>query len=109
MATKAVIVAGIFVGALTELLAYSGSVSAASWLPANGSPCDAVCKTPVVSGTLSHPDARYNGNRYFVCRANIDRQGMRAGYNLRPDWAASCWVAHGGKEKRGRPYDCLCD
>jgi hypothetical protein len=110
MTTPVLVTAGIAVGMLTGLLAYSGAADAASrWVAADGKSCDAVCATAVQSGTLSHPDARYNGNHYFVCRASVGGQGKRAGYNLRPDWASACWVAHGGQEKRGRPYDCLCD
>jgi hypothetical protein len=103
---KVLMIVGL--AALTELLACSGSATAANWLPAGGKTCDEICKNPVVSGTLSHPDARYNGNSYFVCRADVGG-GKRAGYNLRPDWARACFVAFGGKETRGRSYDCLCE
>ena len=109
MTRKVLMIVVIAVGALTQLPAWSGSANAAArWVAAGGKSCGEVCSTAVVSGKLSHPDARYNGNEYFVCRADVGG-GRRAGYNLRPEWSKACWVAYGGKEKAGRPYDCLCD
>jgi hypothetical protein len=80
--------------------------------PRGGRPCDEVCPTPrsqpVVSGTYRSPDARLDGQRFFVCRANVNREGLRAGYNLKPNWSRHCWVGHGGQEKSIANYQCLC-
>jgi len=75
-------------------------------------PCDEVCPVPrsrpVVSGTYVSTDARLNGQSFFVCRANANREGLRAGYNLKPNWSKHCWVGYGGRERFEQNYQCLC-
>ncbi len=34
--------------------------------------------------------------------------GNRPGYNLKPNWANACWIAHDGQEKPVSDYSCLC-
>jgi hypothetical protein len=95
--------------ALAITLLSSGYAVAASWQSANGRPCDKVCSSAVSSGTYKNPDARLNGQTFFVCRGNAGGEGSRAGYNLRPNWAAACWVGHGGSEVAVNSYSCLCN
>ena len=79
---------------------------AESWVPGHNSSCVVVCKAaktqPVESGKFT------NQNPYTVCRGNAGGEGKRPGYNLEPDWANRCFVAHGGKEVSVSTYDCLC-
>jgi hypothetical protein len=49
-----------------------------------------------------------NGQQFYVCRSNVSGQGARAGYNLKPNWANSCYVGFGGQEHAARAYSCLC-
>jgi hypothetical protein len=96
----------VIVVIITTLLA-AAPAQAAHWLPSDGQSCATVCTragmAPVVSG-------RYrNGNVFSICRADVGGEGARPGYNLQPDWAHACFVAHGGRE-RGMPhYECFCD
>jgi hypothetical protein len=100
------LVAGSVVGAVS-----SGSALTVEWRDADGVPCDVVCGASyfaVSSGRSVHPDARLHGRTFYVCRANAGEQGLRPGYNLRPNWAAACWVGHDGKEKWYSDFACLC-
>jgi hypothetical protein len=96
----------VFVASLALLYASPGY--AASWVSGSGRSCDNVCGSPVVSGTYVSADARMNGQKFFVCRANVG-DGSRAGYNLRPNWSRTCTVGHGGAEKSLGSYSCLCN
>jgi hypothetical protein len=82
------------------------------WADGNRRPCDEVCPAPrsraVVSGTYRSTDARLNGQQFFACRANAAREGLRAGYNLKPNWSKHCWVGYGGQERPEPNYQCLC-
>jgi hypothetical protein len=78
-----------------------------TWQTAEGRPCEDVCTTAVWSGTYSSPDARLNGQKFYVCRVDAG-DGVRVGYNLKPNWSRHCWVGHGGQEKSLRRYECLC-
>lgn len=75
------------------------------WVVGNTS-CAAVCgsvnSSPVQSGVYK------NGNPFYVCRANAQGEGMRAGYNLQPSWSEKCTVGWGGKELPIAQYECLC-
>jgi hypothetical protein len=77
------------------------------WLPGDGRSCVRVCSeagaVPVRSG------AYRNGNAFTVCRADVNGEGRRPGYNLQPDWSRACFVAYGGKELPVRRYDCMCE
>lgn len=97
-----------FVIATSIVLLCATPSHAARWVSGSGRSCDNVCGSPVVSGTYSSPDARMNGQRFFVCRANVG-DGSRAGYNLRPNWSTTCTVGHGGAEKSIGSYSCLCN
>jgi len=76
------------------------------WVPAAGKTCLQACvgagTTPLVSGIYT------NGNPFYVCRGNADNAGLRAGFNLLPDWGAACWVASNYLQQGITPYDCLC-
>ncbi len=93
-------------------LFYSDAAFAYFWTDGNGRPCDEVCPAPrsrpVVSGTYRSTDARLHGQEFFVCRANASREGLRAGYNLKPNWSRHCWVGRGGQERAEPRYQCLC-
>ena len=96
----------VAVAALFGLASIGLTPAEAGWVRGNGKSCASVCAA-VSSGTYRHPDARLNGQRFFVCRADAG-DGLRAGYNLKPNWSSDCWVGHGGQEKAIGKYDCLC-
>ena len=76
-----------------------------NWVAGNRS-CATVCEsansTPMQSGIYK------NGNPFYICRANPQGEGKRAGYNLQPDWSTNCTVGWGGKELPVSSYECLC-
>ncbi|KAF0184251.1 MAG: hypothetical protein FD163_1825 [Hyphomonadaceae bacterium] len=82
------------------------TASGQSWVNGQGQSCDNVCRaagsSPVVSGTY------INGQTFFVCAANQNGEGFRAGYNLRPEWSNACWVGWGGREVGASSYSCMC-
>jgi hypothetical protein len=94
----------IFLGLL---LATSVSVvQATEWIKGSGKSCAQVCLNndmkPFKSGTY------VNGNDFYVCAANAEGEGFRAGYNLAPSWSTTCTVGWGGKEISYPNYNCLC-
>jgi hypothetical protein len=95
----------VLLGTLVAIVAGTNAASA-DWVAARGKACADVCAGQT-SGTYRHPDARLNGQRFYICRADAG-DGLRPGYNMKPNWSSSCWVAHGGQEKAINPYQCLC-
>jgi hypothetical protein len=83
------------------------SAFALSWEHSGGQSCNIACrdlgKLPVSSGNYSR-----NGNPFYVCSANAEREGFRAGYNLIPVSTNTCTVGWGGHEKSYQNYMCLC-
>jgi hypothetical protein len=77
------------------------------WIPGDGRPCVRVCSeagaVPIRSGAFR------NGNAFTVCRADVNGEGRRPGYNLQPDWSHACFVAYGGRETPVPRYECLCE
>lgn len=84
----------------------SSSAFAMTWVDGGGKSCFDACqakgKLAIASGTYQ------NGQHMFICAANANGEGERAGYNLKPNWANACWVGHGGQEKAVKPYKCMC-
>ena len=79
----------------------------AYWKAANGQYCEDVCRA---IGSFAISSGRYkNGNPFNICRTNAEGEGLRPGYNTKPNWATGCWVGWGGKEMSFPTYDCLCD
>jgi hypothetical protein len=76
------------------------------WIPGDGRSCVRVCSetgaAPVRSGVYR------NGNAFTICRAEVNGEGRRPGYNLRPAWSRACSVAYGGRELPVRRYECMC-
>ncbi len=90
------------------MIASSSLSQAAFWAPANGAgSCENVCRnnnsTAIASGTYK------NGQKFYVCSANARNEGVRAGYNLKPNWANACVVGWGGKEIFVKNYSCGCN
>ena len=82
--------------------------SAVEWLKGNGQCCDNVCRAGGGKALISgfHNNSR---NAFFVCSADVRGEGARPGFNLKPNWANGCWVAHGGQEMRMPNYTCACE
>ena len=77
------------------------------WIAGNKRLCQSVCiqaKSVAVTSGVHKP----TGRPFYVCRAEIENEGKRPGYNLDPYWADRCVSGHGGKERFLRSYDCLC-
>jgi hypothetical protein len=92
------------------IIALTATAHALEWVPGNGSSCAASCVqkglSPVVSGMFT----RNNANTpIYVCRVDSHSEGMRAGYNLEPSWAATCTVEWGHEDDKNPTYDCLCN
>jgi hypothetical protein len=86
----------------------ANDASAIQWRDANGKSCEQVCATPLSTDKYRSPDARENGQSFYVCRAE-GGNGWRPGFNLLPNWAKHCWIPIGGKELSKRPYQCACE
>ncbi|MGQ3355045.1 MAG: hypothetical protein ACT6XY_22665 [Phreatobacter sp.] len=87
------------------------SVAATSWVPGNGRPCDQVCqgagRKPVQTGVYLP-----NRQMFNICAANTAGEGLRPGFNLRPNWSNVCVTAWGpgtGQARSERQYECLCE
>jgi hypothetical protein len=101
----------VFICAVLFLIGASVSADAhrslrLQWVDARGQRCDIVCeqinKRPVISGTYT------NGEDLFICSANVNGEGSRAGYNLARISDDACTVGYGGGEHSISPYSCLC-
>lgn len=86
--------------------------AAETWQPGQNSSCDVVCRSHNNSAAMISGDFVSNGapsgKKYTICRANVEGQGTRPGYNLEPSWANSCFVPFGGQEKPVSSYECMC-
>jgi hypothetical protein len=88
------------------LLAATTPASAERWVHGHHSSCVSVCEAKDMEAVES---GRYTNHQPFtICRADAAGEGRRPGYNLEPDWADKCFVAHGGREIGIPRYDCLC-
>ena len=77
----------------------------------NGSSCAVSC---VQKGLIPVGEWYFTRNRnstmpFYVCRVDSHSEGMRAGYNLEPSWAATCTVEWGHEDDKNPTYDCLCN
>jgi len=86
-------------------------IAAARWVAADGNSCDVVCKaagsTAVSPG--NHTGTDFKVKPVYVCRANANGEGNRAGYNLQPYWSNVCTIGWNGRESPDANYDCLCN
>jgi hypothetical protein len=93
------------------VLIAAAPAQAESWPPGQNSSCDLVCRannsTAISSGDFITNGAP-SGKRYMICRANVQGQGTRPGYNLEPHWANACFVPFGGQETAVAEYQCMC-
>ena len=71
-----------------------------------GKSCPQICNEkglyPVAAGIYK------NGNKFYICAANVKGEGFRPGYNLSPTWSTKCTVGWGGDEVSAWSYYCLC-
>ena len=84
-------------------------IAAARWVAADGNSCDVVCKAAGSRAitTLGHYTGT-GGQPYYVCRANANNEGNRAGFNLQPYWSNVCTIGWDGREFPDPNYECLC-
>jgi hypothetical protein len=93
--------------AMTTLLVWIDVAFALEWVDGNRQSCDIACagagQLPAITGQYTG-----NGHPFYICVANAQGEGNRAGYNLRDDWDEDCVVGYGGRERRIKHYQCLC-
>jgi hypothetical protein len=93
--------------AMATLLVWADVALALEWVDGNGQSCDIACagagQLPVITGQYTG-----NGHPFYLCAANAQFEGYRAGYNLREDWDEDCVVGYGTRERKVNPYRCLC-
>lgn len=98
--------------ALTIILVTAGLTGTAMsepWRGAAGQYCDQVC-TDYGRAVTTGPWKGNNRQSFYVCRANVNGEGRRPGYNLDGAYGRTkCVVPHGGKEVAVDTYDCLCN
>lgn len=85
--------------------------TAETWQPGQNSSCDVVCRSHNSSAMISGDfitNGASSGKKFTICKANVENQGTRPGYNLEPSWANSCFVPFGGKETPVSNYECMC-
>ncbi len=83
-----------------------------TWVPGNGQSCDRVCAgmgmRPLSSGVFT-PNGKASNNQFYVCAADFNGDGYRAGFNLKPKWSTTCMVAWGPDAVRADDYQCGCE
>lgn len=82
------------------------AASAQVWVDGGGRSCDAACSAAGMASIASGASAR--GQLFYMCAGDVQGEGYRGGFNLRPQWADSCVVGAGGREVRTSSYSCLC-
>ena len=88
----------------------SAMASGVEWILATRTSCIRVCENPSVPGRRALTSGQYTGagrGFFTVCSANAHNEGWRSGFNLEPNWADHCYVAHRVEEKY-ETYYCAC-
>jgi hypothetical protein len=85
------------------------AMSDPGWHGATSKGCDRIC----IDFGRTVDAGNWKGNSrhiFFVCRADVNNEGKRPGYNMDAAYGLDkCVVPHGGKEVAVTTFECLCN
>jgi hypothetical protein len=77
-----------------------------TWVRGDGELCSRVCSNEELHAPLVGTSRRAS---VYVCRANAEGQGNRAGYNMAYDrWTHRCTIGISDAQGEYDRYECLC-